>query len=55
MKLVRMNGKKLGLFVQLPTGPHAVDIVRSLGVFAAHDPGSGALINSVLKERCAVV
>jgi hypothetical protein len=55
MKLVRINGEKIGLLVQLPTGPHVVDIVKSLGVFAAHDPVSGALINGVLKERCAWV
>jgi hypothetical protein len=55
MKLVRIRGKNIGLVVQLPTGPHVVDIVKSLGVFAAHDPVSGALINGVLKERCAWV
>jgi hypothetical protein len=55
MKLVRMKAGKIGLLVQLPTGPHAVDIVGSLGVFAALDPASGALINGVLKERCAWV
>ena len=55
MKFVRINGEKIGLLVQLPTGPHVVDIVKSLGVFAALDPVSGALINGVLKERCAWV
>ena len=55
MKLVRIDGEKTGLLVQLPTGPHVIDIVKSLGVFAAHDPVSGALINGVLKERCAWV
>jgi len=55
MKLVRLNGEKIGLLAQLPTGPHVVDIVKSLGVFAAHDPVSGGRINGVLKERCAWV
>jgi hypothetical protein len=55
MKLVRIDGEKIALLVQLPTGPHAVDIAKSLGVFAAHDPVSGGLINGVLKERCAWV
>jgi hypothetical protein len=55
MKLVRISGEKIGLLVQLPTGPHVVDIAKSLGVFVAHDPVSGALINGVLKERCAWV
>lgn len=55
MKLVSIGGGKIGLLVQLPTGPHAIDIARSLGLFAAHDPISGGLINGVLKERCALV
>lgn len=52
MKLVRIGGEKIGLLVQLPTGPHAIDIAKSLGLFAAHDPISDGLINGVLKERC---
>jgi len=55
MKLVRIDEEKIGLLVQLPAGPHVVDIVKSLGVFTAHDPVSGGLINGVLKERCAWV
>lgn len=53
MKLVRLDAEKIGLLVQLPTGPHTIDIARSLGVFAAHDPVSGGIINGVLKEKCA--
>jgi len=55
MNLVRIDGEKIGLLVQLRTGPHVIDIVESLGVFAARDPVSGSLINGVLKERCAWV
>jgi hypothetical protein len=55
MKLVRIEEGRIGLRVQLPTGPHVIDIAKSLRVFAAHDPVSGALINGVLKERCAWV
>ena len=51
MKLVKTNDGGIGLHVELPEGPHVIDIARSLGVFAAHDPVSGALINGVLKER----
>jgi hypothetical protein len=53
MKLVSIGGEKIGLLVQLPTGPYAIDIVQSLGVFVGRDPVSGALINGVFKERCA--
>jgi hypothetical protein len=55
MKLVRIDEEKIGLLVQLPTGPHAIDIAKSVGVFAALDPISGGLINGVLKEKCAWV
>jgi hypothetical protein len=49
MKLVRMDGGKIGLFVMLPKGPHAVDIANSLGVFP-HDPLSNGLLNGALKD-----
>src|SRR6202012_6281669 len=53
MKLVRLDAESIGLLVQLPTGPHAIDIAKSLGLFAAHDPVSGGIVNGVLKEKCA--
>lgn len=53
MKLVRMEGKRIGLLVQLPTGPHTIDIVNSLGIFAVHDPLSGGILNGALKEQCS--
>ena len=49
MKLVRMDGDKIGLFVLLPKGPHAIDIANSLGVFA-HDPLSNGILNGALKD-----
>jgi hypothetical protein len=49
MKLVSTNGG-IGLLVELPGGPQVVDIGRSFGVVAAHDPVAGALIDSTLKE-----
>jgi len=49
MKLVRLNDDKIGLFVLLPKGPHAIDIANSLGVFA-HDPLSNGLLNGALKD-----
>jgi len=54
MKLVRTDRETIGLLVQLPAGPHVVDIARSVGVFAAHDPVLGGLVNGALKERCAL-
>src|SRR5262245_58197122 len=52
MKVVQVNRGEIGLLVELPTGPHVVDIAKSLGVFA-HDLVSGGLVNGALKEQCA--
>jgi hypothetical protein len=49
MKLVRMDGDRIGLFVLLPKGPYAIDIANSLGVFP-HDPLSNGLLNGALKD-----
>jgi hypothetical protein len=49
MKLVRMAGGRIGLFVLLPKGPYAIDIANSLGVFP-HDPLSNGLLNGALKD-----
>jgi hypothetical protein len=37
--------------VDLPAGPHVLDLAKSLGASAAHDPVSSALITSVMKEK----
>ncbi|QOZ68819.1 hypothetical protein SAMN05192541_14862 [Bradyrhizobium arachidis] len=51
MKLVRLDDDRVGLFVLLPKGPHAIDIANSLGVFP-HDPLSNGLLNGALKGGC---
>jgi hypothetical protein len=49
MKLVEMDGDRIGLFAMLPKGPHAIDIIKSLDVFR-HDPVSNGLLNGALKD-----
>jgi hypothetical protein len=51
MKFFKTNSENIGLLVELPTGPHIVDVAKSLGLFAARDPVAGALINGTLKEK----
>jgi hypothetical protein len=53
MKLVAIDGGTIGLFVELPTGPHVIDLANSLGALAGHDLVSGGLINGALKEKSA--
>ncbi len=49
MKLVKMADDKIGIFVQLPSGPYAIDIAANLGFFF-HDPLSYGLLNGALKD-----
>jgi hypothetical protein len=55
MKFIKTNSGEIGFLVELPTGAHVVDIAKSVAVFAALDPVSGALINGTLKEKSAWV
>jgi hypothetical protein len=50
MKLVRFNGGKTGLVVELPSGPHVVDVVGSLGALSPDDPISQGVLNGILKD-----
>ena len=50
MKLAKITDETIGLVVPLPNGPHIVDIAKSLGVFAPHDPLSNGILNGVFKD-----
>jgi hypothetical protein len=45
MKLAKITDEVIGLVVTLPDGPHIVDIAKSVGVFAPHDPLSNGILN----------
>jgi hypothetical protein len=51
MKLVRFDGGKTGLMVQLAAGPHVIDVIGSLGVLAPDDPISQGILNGILKDQ----
>jgi hypothetical protein len=51
MKLVRFDGGKTGLMVQLASGPHVIDVIGSLGALAPDDPISQGILNGILKDR----
>ena len=51
MKLVQFNGGKTGLVVELPSGPHVIDVVGSLGALSPDDPISQGVLNGILKGR----
>jgi hypothetical protein len=51
MKLVRFEDWRTGLEVQLPTGPHVLDVVASVRVLLRDDPVSNGLLNGILKKQ----
>jgi len=51
MKLVRFDGGKTGLMVELPSGPHVLDVVGSLGALAPDDAISQGVLNGILKDN----
>lgn len=51
MKLVRFDGGRTGLMVELPSGPHVLDVVGSLGALAPDDPISQGVLNGILKDN----
>jgi len=51
MKLVRFDGGKTGLMVQIASGPHVIDIIGSLGALSQDDPISRGILNGILKDE----
>jgi hypothetical protein len=50
MKLAKITDEIIGLVVTLPNGPHIVDIAKSVGVFAPHDPLSNGILNGAFRD-----
>ena len=50
MKLVRFGERRTGLVVELPTGPHVIDVVASVGTLLPEDPVSSGVLNGILRE-----
>jgi hypothetical protein len=51
MKLIRFDDDKTGLVVELPSGPHVIDVVASIGALVPEDPISHGVLNGPLKEK----
>jgi len=50
LKLVRFGEWRTGLVVELPTGPHVIDVVASVGTLLPEDPVSSGVLNGILRE-----
>ena len=52
MKLIHFDGDRTGLVVELPSGPHVIDVVASIGALVPEDPISHGVLNGLLKDNC---
>ena len=50
MRLVRFGEGRTGIWLELPTGPHVLDVVASVGVLSSEDPTSDRILNDILKD-----
>jgi len=50
MRLVRFGEARTGILLELPTGPHVLDIVASLSALSSEDPISHGILNGLLKD-----
>jgi hypothetical protein len=51
MKLIRFDDDRTGLVVELPSGPHVIDVVASIGALVPEDPISHGVLNGLLKDN----
>src|ERR1700732_2610609 len=51
MKLIRFDGNKTGLVVELASGNHVVDVIASIGALIPEDPISHGVLNGLLKDN----
>ena len=51
MLLIRFDGNKTGLVVNLASGIHVVDVIASVGALALEDPISHGILNGLLKSN----
>jgi hypothetical protein len=51
MKLIRFDGNKTGLVVELASGTHVVDVIASVGALVPEDPISHGILNGLLKSN----
>jgi hypothetical protein len=51
MQLIRFDGNKTGLVVELASGIHVVDVIASVGALVPEDPISHGILNGLLKAN----
>jgi hypothetical protein len=51
MHLIRFDGNKTGLVIELASGIHVIDVVASIGALVPEDPISHGILNGLLKAN----
>jgi hypothetical protein len=51
MKLIRFDDNKIGLVVELPSGPCVIDVIASIGALVPEDPISHGVLNGLLRDN----
>jgi hypothetical protein len=51
MKLIRFDGGKTGLLVEISGAIRVIDVIASLGVLSPGDPISLGILNGILKDK----
>jgi hypothetical protein len=50
MRLVRFGGARTGILFELPTGPHVLDIIASVGALSPEDSTNNGTLNDIFKD-----
>jgi hypothetical protein len=50
MRMVRFGEARLGIFLELPTGPHVLDVGASIRALQPGDPTSNGILSDILKD-----
>jgi hypothetical protein len=50
MRLIRFGDGRTGIFLELPTGPHVLDVAASIGALPPEDPISNETLKDTLKD-----
>jgi hypothetical protein len=51
MRLIRFGEGRTGIFLELPTGPHILDVVASISALSSEDPISNETLKDALNDN----
>jgi hypothetical protein len=51
MRLVRFGEARTGILLELPAGPHVLDVAASINALSPDDPASNGVLNDIFKNN----